>query len=135
MAVRVRNLPIYQKSEEIVDITRAIVDTADKECDEYELVRLMLGNAYMISAKIVAAEGGELYHLRMEAATQVKIAACDLLSQTIFCEIQNLVDSAYLDLLRNEVEEFRQLFVSWVKSFDRKKDTYDGWGLFEQSED
>ena len=130
MAVRVRNLPIYQKSEEIVDLTRAIVETADKDRDEFELVNLMLGNAYMISAKIVAAEGGDLYRLRMESATQVKIAACDLLTQTAFCHAHNLIAEAYLQLLRDEIEAFRKLFVDWVGSFDRANDIDDGWGLF-----
>ena len=93
-------------------------------------MRLMLGNAYMISAKIVGAEGGNLFRLRMECATQVKIAACDLLAQTTFCHTHQLIDDAYLQLLRDEIEEFRTLFVSWVHSFDRSNDIDDGWGLF-----
>ena len=130
MPARVRNLPIYHKSEEIAELTRAIVDTADQTRPEYELVRLMLSNAYMISAKIVGAEGGDLYRIRMECAIQAKIAACDLLAQTSFCRVQGLIDNAYLQVLREEIEEFRKLFVDWVQSFDRTNDIDDGWGLF-----
>jgi len=130
MTVQVKNLPIYRKSEEIVEITKAIVDTADKDCDEYELVRLMLNNAYMIGARIVGAEAAETYRTKMECAVQIKVAACDLLSQTSFCHSQNVINNAYLQVLRDAIDEFRLLFVSWVQSFDRDRDTDDGWGLF-----
>ncbi len=131
MPVKVKNLPVYRKSEEIVEITRAIVDIADKECDEYELVRLMLSNAYMIGAKIVGAEGGDLYNIRMECAVQVKVAACDLLSQASFCRSQGLIDSEYLKVLKDAIEEFRVLFVDWINTFDKTNNVADGWGLFE----
>ena len=38
--------------------------------------------------------------------------------------------SEYLDLLRNEVEEFRVLFAEWVKTFDQWNYIIDRWGLF-----
>ena len=68
----------------------------------------------------------------MECAVQVKVAACELLAQTSFCHSQGLIDDEYLAVLRNSIEEFRKLFVKWVKSFDRNQDTDDGWGLFVQ---
>jgi hypothetical protein len=39
-------------------------------------------------------------------------------------------DFDYLDLLRNEIEEFRLIFIDWVQSFDKTNDIPDNWGLF-----
>ena len=36
----------------------------------------------------------------------------------------------YLDLLRNEIENFRVLFAEWVKTFDQWDYIIDRWGLF-----
>jgi hypothetical protein len=43
--------------------------------------------------------------------------------------IEGEIDEEHGELIRTEIEVFREMFISWVKSF--KKDDYsDEWGLF-----
>lgn len=59
----------------------------------------MIGNAYMLGAKIANAEGGELYTLKMEQATIIKMAARELLTETSSYKAQGLSNPEYLQLL------------------------------------
>lgn len=127
---RKRNLPIAKKAQQIFEITHAIIESIDEEKDELHIRESMIGNAAILGAKIAGAEGADLYTLRMENATVIKMHARELLAQTSLCNEEELADSKYLQLLRDEIEEFRILFVEWVNSFDRNNDIPDNWGLF-----
>jgi hypothetical protein len=127
---RVRQLPIFLKAEEIMEITEAIVATIDHDADLLMMHEQMLCNAIMLPTKIMGAEGGDLYSIRMENAVLIRIYARDLQTQVSFCEDEQLCEPDYLDLLREELENFRILFVNWVGSFDRDNDVPDEWGLF-----
>jgi hypothetical protein len=89
----------------------------------------MLSNASTISGKIAAAEGGELFHIKMECAYQIKIAAKELITHIKLCEMDNLTDKRYLDLLRSLIDEFRLSFAKWTQTFDPAKDIDDGWKI------
>ncbi|HLT71279.1 MAG TPA: hypothetical protein VKZ75_01440, partial [Cyclobacteriaceae bacterium] len=54
-----------------------------------------------------------------------------LLARTSSLKYLELVAPAYLQLLRDEIEAFRQLFRKWITTFqiDTTKEG-DGWGLF-----
>jgi hypothetical protein len=112
-------LPIYQKALEIYDLTRRITDTFDKDDQSNP------------PAKIAGAEAMDDYILKMENAVVIKIHAKSLLAQTSAIAYLTNIDDAYIQLLRNEIEEFRHLFIKWVQSFeiDTTKEG-DGWGLF-----
>ncbi|POY35205.1 hypothetical protein C3K47_16645 [Solitalea longa] len=127
---RIQNLPVYKKAVEVAEITRAICGSIDPEKDLMEVSEQMLTNAYMLGAKIAAAEGGDLYTLRMENAVIIKIHARELMSQTTLCKMEELADEKYLQLLWEEIDSFRRLFVNWVTDFDRNNDIQDEWGLF-----
>ncbi|MCO4291950.1 hypothetical protein NF867_03630 [Solitalea sp. MAHUQ-68] len=127
---RIHNLPIYKKAVEIADITKAITEAIDPEKDVMEIGQQMLGNAYMLAAKVVGAEGGDLYTLRMECAVVIKIHARELTSQTTLCKMEELAADKYLQLLRDEIDSFRLLFIDWVNGFDKENDIQDNWGLF-----
>jgi hypothetical protein len=46
------------------------------------------------------------------------------------CEMFNLVKEDYLNILREDFDEFKIIFAAWIKTFD-KSDVYDdGRGLF-----
>ncbi|MOA56507.1 hypothetical protein D3C78_1805000 [compost metagenome] len=66
----------------------------------------------------------------MESAVIIKIHARELLTQTTLCKMEELVDEKYLQLLRDEIDNFRLLFIDWVNGFDRTNDVPDDWGLF-----
>jgi hypothetical protein len=40
------------------------------------------------------------------------------------------MEAKYLDVLRNEIDAFREIFVKWVTSFDKNNDLPDEWHLF-----
>lgn len=124
--------PIFQKAEEILEITQRIVDTLDKSSPHAEIhASVMLEDAMIIPAKIAGAEAMDDYILKMENAVIIKIHARSLLTQTSSLKYLELVDQEYLQLLRNEIEAFRLLFRKWIESFeiDTTKEG-DGWGLF-----
>jgi hypothetical protein len=129
-------LPIYKKSLEILDLTQQIVDTFDEEDSAKIHRQIMLEDAMIIPAKIAGAEAVDDYVLKMENATVIKIHARSLLTQTSSAKYLDLLDERYLQLLRDEIEAFRLLFRTWVKTFeiDTTKEG-DGWGLFVPDED
>jgi hypothetical protein len=129
--------PIFQKAEEILELTQRIVDTLEKSSPHAEIhASVMLEDAMIIPAKIAGAEAMDDYILKMENAVIIKVHARSLLTQTSSLKYLELVDTEYLQLLRNEIEAFRLLFLKWITSFeiDTTKEG-DGWGLFIKEDD
>jgi hypothetical protein len=127
------NMPIYQKAEQIFKLTEGLVQIipTDNEILQETTVRFMLENAMIIPVKIVGAEAGDLYDLRMENATIIRKAARELYVQAGSLRFEeSITDIDYIDLLRNTIDEFRLLFIDWVASFDQWNYIKDGWGLF-----
>jgi len=122
-----KDLPVFKKAHEILEITMAIIDAIDPEEDTFNMRDLMMENAITMTSKIAGAEGGDLYSLRMESAVLIKLAACELKTQTNMLRMDNLTDSEYIQLLRDEVDNFKPLFIEWVKGFDPNDDINDGW--------
>ncbi len=123
-----RKLPVFQKALQIAYITKALVDTFDDEKDTLMMKSQMLENAYVLGAKIAGAEGADIYTLRMENAVIIKTHARELLAETSLCKEMDLCNREYLQLLRDEIEEFKKLFIEWVNSFDKLNDVEDDWG-------
>lgn len=128
---KLESLPIYQKALEIFDLTRRITDTFDKDDNIRPYHEIMIEDSTIIPAKIAGAEAMDDYILKMENAVLIKIHARSLFTQTAALAYLTQVDEEYLQLLRNEIEEFRHLFRKWVETFeiDTTKEG-DGWGLF-----
>ncbi len=125
-----RDMPLFKSAERIRKLTYAIVDTFDEEKDKFMMKSQMLENALILGAKIAGAEAADIYTLRMENAVVIKIHARELQAQTSLCRAEKLCNQEYLQLLRDEIDEFRRLFVDWVKTFDKFNDDKDDWGLF-----
>ncbi len=132
-------VPIYIKALEIQKLVDHIVETVQKtdfDGDEMSMswietnIRFMSENALIIPSKIAGAEGVDLYDLKMENAAIIRKAARELLTDARGIQMNGFKDVEYLDLLRNEVEEFRILFAEWVKKFDPWDYIIDRWGLF-----
>lgn len=87
-------------------------------------------NSMMIPAKIVGAEGGDIYDLRMENAALIRKAARELVVGLRGLEMFGYDEQPYFNLLREEMEEFRKLFIAWVQAFDLNRYIPDEWGLF-----
>ncbi len=124
-------LPIYQKGEEILEITQKLVQLIPNDNEELLSVgQMMMADAMNLTVKIAGAEGGDLYDLRMEAAAIIRKSARDLVLQTHSLRSFGFKEVYYFDLLRESVEDYRILFAEWVKSFDPWNYMIDRWGLF-----
>jgi len=133
---RIDNLPIVLKAEDLYDLVNSLVETIDgKDANEgvpaemfEHYKQMMMEDVMIISAKIQGAEGGDLYSLRMENAVIIKIHARSLLIHTSGLKMMGYPNHEYLQALRDEIDEFRKLFIEWVSSFDKSNDIEDEWG-------
>lgn len=124
-----RDLLVFKKGMEIVEITKAVVESFTENSESKMIGELMLENAYIIPAKIANAEGGDLYTHRLDMATLIKLAARELHSQTTLCKHLDLTHTDYIELLQAELERFRDLFLTWVSAFDKSNDVFDEWNF------
>lgn len=118
---------IYKKALEIVKITESLIHTFDDIKDKLRLKEQMMRNARLLPAKVAGAEAMDLYSLKMENAVLIKIAARELLADTSLCRQMDICTEDYLQVLRNEIESFRLLYLDWIRSFDKSIDIEDGW--------
>lgn len=123
--------PLMQKSKEIVSLTHALVGSLDEARKEL-YGGIMMEDAMILGAKFAGANGISDYVLRMENATIMKVHAKSLNTMTYQLAMEETHAEEHLQLLREAIEEFRILFVDWVKGFDPNDRYDDGWGLFIQ---
>ena len=136
-----KKLPLFRKAMEIQKLVNHIALAIDNSeivlnnKPETEImkhhVQYLRENAAIIPAKIAGASGSDmLYDIKMENAAIIRKAARELLTDARGLEIYGFKDVEYLDLLREEVDNFRVLFAEWVKTFDCWNYNIDRWGLF-----
>lgn len=121
--------PLMKKANEIVSLTHALVGSLDEARKEL-YGGMMMEDAMVMSAKFAGAEEVNDYILKMENATIMKVHARHLNSMTYQLAMEETHAEEHLNLLREAIEEFKVLFVAWVKSFDAADRYDDGWGLF-----
>ncbi|MCU0450358.1 MAG: hypothetical protein MUC97_11050 [Bernardetiaceae bacterium] len=130
--LRIHGLPIRRKAEEIYQVAEALAETIVEADDRLGVRARLQEHAMCLGVKISGAEASDLYMLKMQNAVMVKAHATELLGLAGWCQNTGLSDGRYLKVLRDDIEEFRQLFVAWVKRFDKNNNQADGWGLFEE---
>lgn len=121
--------PLMIKAKEIIGLTRALVGSLDEARREL-YGGLMLEDATVMSAKFAGAESIPDFVLKMEKAVIMKVHAKSLNSMTYQLAMEETHAEEHLQLLRQAIEEYRQLFVEWVKGFDQTEKFDDGWGIF-----
>jgi len=73
----------------------------------------------------------DLYDIKMENATIIRKCARELYVRAGSLRFEeDIKDKEYIELLPNEIEEFRLLFIDWVASFDQWNYIIDRWELF-----
>lgn len=125
--------PLYKKAEQIFKLTHALIEIIpqDNEFLQETCARFMMEDAMMITAKIAGAEAVDLYDLKMENAAIIRKCARELYVKAGSLRFEeDIKDKEYIELLRNEIEEFRLLFIDWVATFDPWNYIIDRWGLF-----
>ena len=76
-----------------------------------------------------ALRAAALYSLRMQNAVIIKLAVQDMFNAVAASAMLEINEDDYVDLMRDKVEEFRLLFVEWIRGFDATNDLPDGWGI------
>ncbi|MCF6213061.1 MAG: hypothetical protein L3J45_03450 [Flavobacteriaceae bacterium] len=140
MHERIKKMPLFKKAEEIRHLSLKIIESVASEdtahLDTFKRDSLkhhaqyINSNALIIPAKISGAEAVEIYDLKMENAAIIRKAAREIMTDCTGLRINGYKNTDYLQLLRDEIEEFRILFAEWVKTFDPWNYTIDRWGLF-----
>ncbi len=131
MRESVKNLPLYQKAEEIYETLKIITDLFPEDNDYLQHLKInLLEDSMIIQAKISGAEAVRLYDIKMENAAIIRKAARDIMVSGNNLEMFGFTDSKYYKLIRSLIEELRILFVEWVAGFDPKHFIVDDWGLF-----
>jgi len=127
---------LYRKSIDILNLAQTIVDMLPEEDDDpHSTKSLMMQNAYLVPAKIQGAMVMEYYLLMMENAVIIKVNICQLREQLWACKEFHGIEQRYIDVLRDEIEKFRAIFVNWVSAFDKGNDLPDEWHLFNDPAD
>jgi hypothetical protein len=127
---RVNRLPIVKKAKDLMNTVMAFLESIDDKKDDIDLKPHLFEDIAVINAKIRGAEAGDLYSIRMENAVIIKVHAVSILNIIHTYEMMGIGNIDYLGLIRNEIEEFRKVFVDWVATFQRSDDFTDEWGLF-----
>jgi len=126
-----KELPIYKKGWEIYEVVRQICELIPEDNEMLGHVKsIMLEDAMLLTVKVAGATAGQLYDIKMEAATIIRKAALDLMIQNHSLEMFGFEYVEYFQIVRNLLEEYRLLFIDWVAKFDRWNYIIDRWGLF-----
>lgn len=129
-----RQTPIFKKSQEILDTVRAIVELFPEDNDHLQMLKnQLLEDAMLIQAKLAGASSVILYDLKMENATFIRKSARDLMVSYHSLKGFGFEEFEYFKIVREQIEEFRLLFIDWVSGFNPKHFIADNWGLFNPS--
>ena len=128
---KARELPIYQKAELISQLVESLVASfPEEELYIQETKHYMIEDVTVILARIVAAEGGDIYRNRMQNLAIIRDHAMHLFVQVDSLRFhENYKDLEYAALIRSEIDAFRLLFIEWVESIDTSNHIWDYWGL------
>ncbi len=122
---------LKRKSIELLNLATTINSLLPETEDAEHARHWLMENAYKLPAKISGAMAvDDVYSIVMESAVVIKVAACELRNAVWNCHIMHDMDEKYVHVMRNEIDEFRKIFVEWVKCFDKENDLPDEWHLF-----
>jgi hypothetical protein len=128
---------LFRKSIDILNLVETIasmLQAPEGEPEKRSCAR-MTSSAMIIPPKIKGALCVDAYSVKMECAVLIKTHMCDLRSEIRIAEQFENLDKDYVDVMRNEIDSFRKIFVQWVDSFDRDEDYPDEWHLFNNPDD
>ena len=91
-------------------------------------IAMLTGDAYEVAAKIKSSEAG-LYIIRMENAAIIRKNAEFVKISTNGFMLEGIMEPQHRQIIRDEIDRFRELFRNWVASFE-KDEFEDEWGLF-----
>jgi hypothetical protein len=129
---KIQQLPIYQKAELLFQLVESLAASLPEENELLQSMKdIMRADAMMLPAKIAGAEAGNIYSIRMQNAAIIRFHAMSLYTQVGGLSLYDeSIDTAFTNLIRTEIENFRLLFIDWVNSFYTSNYIWDEWELF-----
>lgn len=129
---RTQQLPIYQKAELLFQLVESLVASLHEDNELLQsLKEIMRADAMMLPAKIVGAEAGNIYSIKMQNASIIRFHAMSLYTQVGGLSLYDKsIDNSFTNHIRTEIENFRLLFIDWVNNFDTSHYIWDDWELF-----
>jgi hypothetical protein len=122
--------PLKAKARELFKIVQAITADLPESEELDQLAGFMFQDVGVINAKIAGASVDTLYSIKMQNAALIRKSAMDLYVWKHSFAEEGYTNMQYFDLLRSTLDEFRELFIDWVDSFDPWNYVKDEWGLF-----
>ncbi|WP_131539404.1 hypothetical protein [Pedobacter nototheniae] len=125
-ALRAKTL--YDQARAVYKYAALFCETLKGEMAELT-ANLIMQNVLIICPKIVGAEGADIYVLRMENASIIRANCRELEIQIEAADMLEICAPEYKNIVFNELEKFRIIFIEWVKHFE-KDEIKDDWGLY-----
>jgi hypothetical protein len=129
--IQQKGILLYNKCIDLINITQPIVDLIADEADNEVTKFLMHQNVMIVANKLkTSILTAPPYSHLMEIAVIIKVNVCELKAQLWACEEIHGLQTEYTNVLRQAIEQFRELFIEWVAHFDKNNDEPDPWHLF-----
>lgn len=127
---------MYAQWNEVMTVLRAGLDSLEEAKEDglfskehiEDFKGTLLGDAFEVAVKIRSSESG-MYIIRMENASIIRKNAQYIKISTNGLLADGLMSAEYRQVIRNEIDTFRELFKAWVATFE-KDEFEDEWGLF-----
>ncbi len=128
---QVKKHPLRIKGNEIYEVVSAFIESLEDDAKDMYGSTLM-ESALVINGKLAGAIGCDSWLICMQNASIVRYHAEYLHTATGGLTAFTNADKDYVKVLRTTMQEFRELFKEWVKTFSdfEKEDYTDEWGLF-----
>jgi hypothetical protein len=128
------NHPLYKKAGEILGIVDSIIDSLpEEERAFHEPVR---ESAMMLAPKFAGAYNSDMWLLIMQNAAIMRYHAQYVATGTHGFNLLGdaEVDERYVELLRNEMQEYKKIFNEWMEEVHAMPKDFemdqDDWGVF-----
>jgi hypothetical protein len=124
--------PLYKLAVEIMETVNALNESIADDHDRQMYEMTLTESSLMLAPKIAGAMGSDSRILSLQNASIIRYHAEFLLTSTSGLKSLDSVDKKYVQLLRDDMIEFRRLFREWVLTIKKmEKDDYeDEWGLY-----
>ncbi|WP_316830262.1 hypothetical protein [Pedobacter aquatilis] len=119
---------LYNQARIVYKYSALFCETLEGEMAQIT-ANLIMQNVMMLCPKIVGAEGANIYIVRMENASIIRTNCKELETQVKAAEMFEICKPDYLEIVLDELDKFKLLFIKWVKSFE-KDEFEDDWGLY-----
>ncbi len=129
---KTQQLPIYQKAEILFQLVESLAASLPEDNELLQSMKeIMRADAMMLPAKIMGAEAGGIYSIKMQNAAIIRYHAMSLYTQLGGLHLyETRIEKQFTHHIRTEIENFRLLFIDWVQSFDTSDYIWDEWELF-----